>query len=226
VTGALGTLAKLLVGIVAFVGVALLGWGVTDLWGFVGHPARCGYVLLAILLQALVVIGWPAVGRTGGRAAQTVRRQSVAVLLLQILSIAIVFVAPYSDRREIAVLGASAILRYLGLGLFGFGFVLMTWAQLCLGRQFSVQVALQDGHRLVSDGLYRYLRHPRYLGIIVLNLGITLAFRSGLALMCTAGLVGVLLWRIHDEETLLCRAFGDEWQQYTRRSWRLMPFVY
>jgi len=104
--------------------------------------------------------------------------------------------------------------------------MVMNWAEASLGKQFSVQVTLQDGHRLVTDGLYRYLRHRRYLGIIGFNVGIALVFHSWLALVFVAGLVLVLLWRIHDEELLMRQAFGVEWETYTRRSWRLIPFVY
>lgn len=38
--------------------------------------------------------------------------------------------------------------------------------------------------------------------------------------------VGVLLWRIFDQEMFMRQAFGDEWDAYARRTWRLIPFVY
>jgi protein-S-isoprenylcysteine O-methyltransferase Ste14 len=222
----LGSAIKLLMGVILFVGLPLVGWGVTDLQGFVGHPARLAYVVLVILLQVGVVIKFPDVGRGSGEGKQIVRRQRVAVLLLQVLSLAIVLAAPYSDRWDVVALGELTIVRYLGLVLFAFGFILMNWAEVSLGKQFSVQVTLQEGHRLVIDGLYRYLRHPRYLGIIVFNVGIALVYRSGLAFMLIAALVGVLLWRMHDEEMLMRQAFEEEWESYSKRSWRLIPFVY
>jgi protein-S-isoprenylcysteine O-methyltransferase Ste14 len=65
-----------------------------------------------------------------------------------------------------------------------------------LRKQFSVQVTIQENHQLVTGGLYRYLRHPRYLGILVFNLGIALVFRSRLGLALVAALGGVLLVRV------------------------------
>jgi protein-S-isoprenylcysteine O-methyltransferase Ste14 len=65
----------------------------------------------------------------------------------------------------------------------------------------------------VTGGPYRY---PRYLGIIVFTTGISLVFRSWLA----------LIWRIRDEEALMQRSFGKDWEAYSRRSWRLIPLVY
>jgi protein-S-isoprenylcysteine O-methyltransferase Ste14 len=218
--------AKILTGVVLFVGLPLLGWGVMDARGFVAHPARLAYVVVAILLQLGVVLVFPDVGRDSGEGNQVVRRQRLAVILLQLLSLSIVIAAPLSDRWGLVTLGESPIVRILGLVLFPLGFIAMNWAEASLGSQFSVQVTLQEGHQLVTAGPYRYLRHPRYLAIIVFNAGIALIFRSGLALMLVAALVGVLLWRIHDEETLMRQAFGQEWGRYARHSWRLIPFLF
>ena len=217
---------KLLMGIVIFVGLPLVGWGVTDIQGFVDHPARLGYVVLTVLLQALVVIKMPEVGRDRGAGTKLVRRQRWAVLLLQAIPLTLIIAAPYSDRRDIAALGEVEPLRYLGLALFTLGFVAMNWAEAALDKQFSVQVTIQENHRLVTSGPYRYLRHPRYLGIIVFVLGIALVFRSWLALVLVGALTVVLIWRIHDEEALMRQEFGAEWEAYSRRSWRLIPFVY
>ena len=217
---------KLLIGIVLFAGLPVVGWGVTDLQGFMEQPARLAYVVLVILLQVVVVIKVPAVGRQGTEGKRTVRRQRVVVLLLQVLSLAIVIAAPYSDRRGLVVLGDGEIGRYLGLIIFALGFTMMNWAEASLGKQFSVQVTIQDGHQLVTAGPYRYLRHPRYSGIIIYNVGISLVYRSGLALILVAAFTLVLLWRIHDEEELMRQTFGAEWEGYSRRSSRLIPFVY
>ncbi len=217
---------KLLVGTLLFVGLPLVGWGIADLQGFLAHPARLAYVVLIILLQLGVVIAFPDVGRGSGVGRQAVPRQRIAVLLLQLLSAAILLAAAYGDRRDVAALGESAIIRYLGLVLLASGFIVMMWAEMALGRHFSLHVTIQEGHQLVTGGLYRYLRHPRYLGIIVFNVGIALVYRSGLALMLIAALLAVLLWRIHDEELLLRNTFKGEWESYSRRSWRLLPFVH
>ena len=216
---------KLVAGLVIFIGLPFLGWGVTDPAGFVGHPARLGYVLLTALLQLIIVILLPHLGETR-EGTKTVSRQRLAVLLLQVLPLAIIIAAPYSDSHNFAALGESDALRYCGLALFLLGFIGMNWAEASLGKLFSVQVTIQAGHQLITGGLYRYLRHPRYLGIILFNLGIALLYRSWLALILVAALSAVLLWRISDEETLMQAEFGADWQAYCKRSWRLIPFVY
>jgi len=224
--GRYGIVLVVLVGIILFAGLPLVGWGIADLPGFTAHPARLGYIVLVILLQAFVAIRFPRTGQNQGDGVKLVQRQRLAVLLLQVLSIAIIIVAPYTDRHATAVIDEPDLIRWLGLVLFGFGFLVVSWAEAVLGKQFSVQVTIQEGHQLVTGGLYRFVRHPRYLGIMTFNLGIALVFRSWLALILVAILLVVLLWRIHDEEALMRQEFGAEWDSYAKKSWRLIPYVY
>lgn len=218
--------AALFFGLVLFVGLPLFAWGITDIQGFTADPARSGYVVVIVVLQVVVTLAFPGAGRTGGKGVKLVRRQQVAILLLQVISLAMILAVPYGDRREIAVMGDSEVIRCTGLILFAAGFLLMNWSEAALGRQFSIQVTIQEGHRLITEGPYRLLRHPRYLGIVVFNLGIALTFRSWLGAALAFVLLGVLLWRIHDEEALMRQEFGTEWDAYASHSWHLIPLVY
>lgn len=213
------------VGLLIFVGLPLVAWGVTDVGGFMSDPARRAYAVLAVLATVASAALVPPPSRSQGVEGKLVRRQRVAVLLLQVAGLAIVVLAPWSDRREVLVL-ASPVLRPVGLVLFVVGQVVMSWGQLALDAQFSLEVTVQRNHRLVTHGLYRYLRHPRYLGILLFTLGIALTYRSWLAVALVAVEGLVLLWRIRDEEALLQREFGAEWEAYARGSWRLLPFLY
>ncbi len=138
-------ITKFLAGVLLFVGLPLLGWGVMDVDGFLANPARLAYVVLVSLIQAALVIFWPGVGRQGQAGAQVVRQQRIVVVLMQVLTLAIIILAPYCDRRSIAVFDDILPLRYLGLALFTLGFIGMNWAEAALGKQFSVQVTLQAG---------------------------------------------------------------------------------
>ena len=209
-----------------FVGLPLVAWGVGDLRGFLAGPPRLGYVVLALALNGYAAIRIPEVGKRRGDATRLVRRQRLAVRALQVIPLALVVVAPLCDRRGLASIGGPIAVRYLGVAAYAAGFLLMHWTEAHLGRLFSVQVEIQPGHRLVTDGPYRRLRHPRYLGIIVWAAGIALVFRSWVGLALVAAITLVLLWRIHDEEALMRSEFGAEWSAYAARSWRLVPLVY
>ena len=79
---------------------------------------------------------------------------------------------------------------------------------------------------LVTGGPCRFLRHPRYLGIIVFVAGIALVFHSWVGLILDVAIILVLVWRIRDEEALMHTEFGAEWEAYSRQTWRLAPFLF
>jgi protein-S-isoprenylcysteine O-methyltransferase len=119
-------------------------------------------------------------------------------------------------KRKLMVLLAGTLI-FVGL---------MNWAITFLGRHFSVQVTIQKDHELVTNGPYRWVRHPRYLGIVVCFVGISLGFASVGALTVAGLLLLTILWRIADEEALMAGSFPAEWRAYVRTSWRLIPWVY
>ena len=222
---ALTMIMKAILGIFLFAGLPLIGWGIFDLLGYFSNPARTAYIAIVVVMQIAIVVAFPEIGRQGSPGKATVQRQKLAIVLLQVLSLAIVLLAPFCDRRRIGALPSLDWLRFLGLAIFVIGFVLMNWAEIALGKYFSIQVTVQEDHRLMTDGPFRYIRNPRYLGIILNNIGISLVFRSWLALILTVALVAVLLWRIHDEEALMQAEFGESWEAYRSHTWRLLPFV-
>jgi len=95
-----------------------------------------------------------------------------------------------------------------------------------LGRRFSGLVAIQPDHRLVTDGLYRVIRHPSYLGLLATGVGWSLAFRGAVGLVITALMLFVLIARMNAEEKLLGETFGAEYEAYRARTWRLVPYLY
>ncbi len=214
------------VGAALFAGLPLVSWGLADVQGFISNPARLSYLVVVLLLQLFVTWKFPGAGRSQSKGRQLVQRQRLAVILLQVLTLGIIIVAPFSDRHQIGVLNALNAVRFVGVALFAVGFSAMNWSAASLGKQFSIQVTLQADHQLITGGPYQYIRHPRYLSIIIYNLGVALVFDSWLALLCDVALTLVLLWRIHDEEVLLRQEFGSQWETYAHKSWRLIPYVY
>ncbi len=222
----LGCTASFIASILLFVGLPLAGWGIKDVNGFIQHPVRLGYVIVTVLLSLWIVTSIPNSGKSRGRGPNQIQRQRLALVLIQTLSIAVAILAPYSDRREVATIRGLEFLRYVGLVLYTTGFVLMNRAAAALEKQFSTAVTIQEDHRLVTQGPYRMLRHPRYIGIIMLFLGIALVFRSVVSIVLNFLLVVVLRWRINDEETMMKQHFGSEWDEYAKRTRRLIPWVY
>jgi len=203
----------------------LAAWGLKDISLFFDDPARLWYIILAALMQTAVVAVMPEAGH-GGPGREGTKAGKFDLVLIQIIGLAIILSGAYSDRRGSAALGAPEAVRYLGLALFIGGMALMQWAEAALGRQFSIKVELQNGHRLVTSGPYTVIRHPRYAGNLIFFTGYCLTFRSWAALVLVALMAGVLLWRIWAEEEIMRQEFGDEWVAYAKRTWRLVPGLF
>jgi protein-S-isoprenylcysteine O-methyltransferase Ste14 len=87
-------------------------------------------------------------------------------------------------------------------------------------------VAIQPGHSLETHGIYSVIRNPSYLGMVAMMLGWGFAFRAGVGVLLTLLLLVPLIARIRAEERLLREHFGQEYEAYSARTWRLVPGIY
>lgn len=210
--------------------ISLVGWGLDDLTGFLSLKPRCGYALTILVLG--VGVGVQSFetpegirGRSGKKEKLMPRQRIVRIVITGLLYVALALL-PFADRREIGTHNLPMCLRWLGLCLFVIGIALVFWSGVALGKYYSADVTIQEKHKLVTSSVYRFIRHPRYLGAILMAFGLVLLFRSWVGWIGCAPLVGVLLFRIRDEEQLMHKEFGLEWEEYCRKSWRLIPFLY
>ena len=118
-------------------------------------------------------------------------------------------------------------LRDVCLGLLVLGLVIRWTAIFALGRSFSANVAIHATQRLNRSGLFAYMRHPSYTGMVLIFLAMGLNTRNwlGLAIRFVAPLAA-LLNRIHVEEAALTGAFGEQYVAYIRSTKRLIPGLY
>jgi protein-S-isoprenylcysteine O-methyltransferase Ste14 len=119
-----------------------------------------------------------------------------------------------------------AALPWIALLLGAAAWTLLLTAQRALGRQWSVSARLVEGHRLITTGPYALVRHPIYLGLLLLLLAAGLAESTPFVLGGAAAifLIGFVV-RIRAEERLLQAAFLNEWDAYRRRVPAIIPFT-
>ncbi len=118
-------------------------------------------------------------------------------------------------------------LQVVGLVIMAVGIAVRVTAIRQLGRFHTPNVAILAGHQLMDTGLYRHVRHPSYLGVLIDLLGFSLALGNWLSLIAIMGILPLFyLIRIHEEETALADALGDRYRAYCRRTRRLIPGVY
>jgi len=119
------------------------------------------------------------------------------------------------------------VMVWLGIVVMLLGLALRWYSIRVLGRFFTRDVAIREGHRIVRDGPYRYLRHPCYSGTLLQILGIGLVLDGWRALTVLAAVNAVGFgYRIAVEEAALRAAFGDEYLAYARATKRIVPLIY
>jgi len=211
--------ALLVVSTVAYLALAVFGWG-----GFSAFFCRPAFIALTVVLAALAIAGFFAGGNLspGEREDRGNRWVLIAFFSLTLLS---GYLPALTDRYDIWTIDGNAI-RWVGVALFAVGGALRLWPVYVLGDRFSGLVAIQPGHQLVTTGIYSSIRNPSYLGLLISALGWSLAFRSIVGVILTALLVPPLIARMHSEERLLQSQFGAEYDTYRARTSRLVPGVY
>jgi protein-S-isoprenylcysteine O-methyltransferase Ste14 len=122
--------------------------------------------------------------------------------------------------------GINLGLLVLGLVMVVAGMVIRFVAIATLKRNFSGALRIRADHTLVKNGIYRRVRHPAYLGAILLFTGIPVMLSSLLGFLVMLLLVPYLLHRIKLEESMMIERFGKEYEDYMRSSKRLIPFVF
>lgn len=187
-------------------------------------PAWAGLgLLIAWVLGegAIHLLGWfQPPSRQGHRAGLTWLQMAFAG------SLAVGWFDAAWLRWSTAPAGWQAV-GWAGVGAVAGGLLVRLAARATLAKNFSAFVQTTDGHRLVTHGLYRRVRHPAYAGFVGFLVGFPLAFQSLTALCLALGLgAPALAHRIRVEERALEGWFGDDWRRYAARTARLAPGVW
>jgi protein-S-isoprenylcysteine O-methyltransferase Ste14 len=113
--------------------------------------------------------------------------------------------------------------RAIGIAILVAMTAFALWARGALGTMWSSITAVKEGHQLRTDGPYAIVRHPIYTGILGMLLGT--AVIGGLGRWLVLVVVGVVVFeaKLHSEERLLSRTFGEEYDRYRRRVPQLVP---
>jgi protein-S-isoprenylcysteine O-methyltransferase Ste14 len=151
-------------------------------------------------------------------------------LLLQSAAYFMVWFAPLRHKEFLAFLQNrqfSWVLVAIALAIAGGSVILVNAAARKLGKQWSLGAQLVEGHSLIQDGPYRYVRNPIYTGMLgmLIATGLVTTRCSLLALAVVLFMVGTSV-RIRSEESLLRGAFGKEFDNYASRVRALIPGIY
>ncbi len=166
------------------------------------------------------------------RARETKRDwTSLIGMLLQAAAYFIVWFHPLQRKPFSPVASGSQVVEW-GLAVLTVAIaVASAWlvnaAARRLGKQWALAARLVEGHTLIQDGPYRFVRNPIYAGMFGMLVATGLAVREWIPLLIAIGLFACGTWiRIGSEERLLRQAFGSEFEAYARRVPALIPGIW
>lgn len=137
------------------------------------------------------------------------------------------FYLPPAEYLYFNFLPSGLWVQILGLFLVFLGSVLFIWARRTLGQFYSGHVSVLEGQPLVQSGPYHFIRHPAYAGYLLIALGIACGYSSVAGLVINLiTLLPAVIYRIQVEDKLLGEYFGAQFDDYARRTKRLLPFVW
>jgi protein-S-isoprenylcysteine O-methyltransferase Ste14 len=113
----------------------------------------------------------------------------------------------------------------LGFILIIFGIIFRWTTIIQLNKAFTVDVAINQGHQLKTDGLFKTVRHPSYLGLLAILSGFSFVMDSLFSvIIVTVPVFAAILYRISVEENILAEEFGEVYLVYKKNTKKVIPF--
>jgi protein-S-isoprenylcysteine O-methyltransferase Ste14 len=188
---------------------------------------RLSLILGLIYLVSEVLLTVTRRGRSKTGEKQDRSTLSVIWIVIMISIGAGVFIAGNSAHSTPLRVNWGPWFTILGISLFAVGLVIRWWAIITLGRFFTVDVTIEKDHEVVQRGPFRFVRHPSYTGVLLAFVGWALTLRNwGAILVVLVPIFVAFVRRMNVEEEALARALGERYEQYMKRTKRLVPFIY
>ena len=112
-----------------------------------------------------------------------------------------------------------------GMGCHVSGSILLIGSRIQLGKYGGPKIVIEVDQKLITEGFYKYIRHPMYTGFLFFFFGYSISLNG----ILTASTLTIILFsifkdRMELEEELLLQEFPDNYKEYINRTKRLLPF--
>ncbi|NJP08313.1 MAG: isoprenylcysteine carboxylmethyltransferase family protein [Leptolyngbyaceae cyanobacterium RU_5_1] len=161
------------------------------------------------------------------QAGQRDRGSSRLLLVSGSITIVFLLLAPVLNSWKLGCWGDRTGINWLGILMMVSGLILRYLAARTLGEFYTRTLLVTPEQHVIEQGLYRIIRHPGYLGLLIASIGVGLATANWIVtlIILVTQLIG-LGYRIASEEEMLEAAFGNQYRTYMDKTWRLIPLIY
>ncbi|MFX0124203.1 MAG: methyltransferase family protein [Candidatus Hodarchaeota archaeon] len=154
-----------------------------------------------------------------------------SILLISFLFLPIILFLPYQEFRIYSYQHLTPSIYNLtvitGTVLLFLGGNLLIISRIQLGKYGGPRIVIEESHQLITNGVYRFIRHPMYLGFLFIFFGYSLALGSiFMTIAICIFFFFIFKNRIDLEEKMLISEFGNKYIDYMKRTSKLIPFLY
>lgn len=187
--------------------------------------AKIWILFTFISLYAILEISMGIRQKRKSRVEHSGDRLSIGLMFTGIsLGYSLAFLASSLKAGKLA---AGDLFFFLGLGMALAGVIFRIYAIRILNEFFTYTVSKTQDHQLVEKGPYRFIRHPAYLGQLIIFLGVSVALSNWLSVLgMMIPVIVVYGYRIYTEEKFMSEFMGDPYIAYCQRTKRLIPGIF
>jgi protein-S-isoprenylcysteine O-methyltransferase Ste14 len=185
-------------------------------------------IVFIIICAQLVIMTNNRQNRPKGQnGSEYIHKTRYLMISLQYTSLLLVFISYLNNNYRIGIIETPVIINYLGITLMLFGLLIRIISMKQLGKYYSTLLFANNDHHLIKTGIYKYIRHPIYLGDLILYFGFCLALSNFIIfLFIMSSFVFAYLLRIKQEEKMMQESFSDEYTAYIKKTKKLIPFIF
>jgi protein-S-isoprenylcysteine O-methyltransferase Ste14 len=115
----------------------------------------------------------------------------------------------------------------IGMALVVLGLMIRIHSILSLKQYFTYSVAKVENHKIIESGLYKFIRHPGYLGQLIIFIGISTSISNWLSILVMMIPITLgYLYRIKVEERFMLQQLGEDYLKYLEQTKGLIPMIY
>ena len=164
--------------------------------------------------------------RCRGNKAANKRKSAVDIILISAAGVGMV--APlfylFSPWLDFADYDLPGWLGWIGTAVFAAALLLLWRSHADLGRNWSAILQIRQEHTLITNGVYRYMRHPMYAAHMLWAIAQGLLLQNWLAgWIFLIAFIPTYLVQAPKEEQMMLDNFGEEYRNYISRTGRIIP---
>lgn len=183
-------------------------------------------IQFALILWVIFSVYWTVASRDSAPSQSSESKASTAFHQIILNAAILLLFIPVPGLTGWFLPQRFHFLVAVGVAIQAAFFLLAVSARRHLGRNWSAEVRIGEGHELVRTGPYRLLRHPIYTAMLGMSLGTAIASSQFHALLGIIILLLAYLRKTRLEENILRQTFGVAYDDYERHTWSLVPLLF